>query len=80
MEVRDITLSLPADLLQQAEVYAAEHDTTVDALLRDILQAAFTRDGRALASADRLLAIARRGPHFTIDPGSISREEMHERS
>jgi hypothetical protein len=79
VETRQITLSLSADLLQQAEVYAANLGITLDALLRDILQGAFDPEGRALASADRLLAIAARGPHFTIDPGSISREEMHER-
>jgi hypothetical protein len=38
-----------------------------------------SREDKARAAAARLLAIANGGPYFTIDPGSISREEMHER-
>ncbi|MGA2118425.1 MAG: CopG family transcriptional regulator [Bryobacteraceae bacterium] len=77
---RNITLNLSADLIRQAKIHAAEHDTTVNALVRELLQEALTRDGRARAAADRLLALADRGPYFTADPGSIRREELHERS
>jgi plasmid stability protein len=77
---RNLTLNLPADLIRQAKIHAAEHDTTVNALVRELLQEALTRDGRARAAADRLLALADRGPYFTADPGSIRREELYERS
>ncbi|HXB73347.1 MAG TPA: hypothetical protein VNY05_34230 [Candidatus Acidoferrales bacterium] len=76
---RNITLSLPSPLIRQAKVYAAEHDTTINTLVRELLQEALSRDDRARSAADRLLAIAHGGPYFTIDPGSISREELHER-
>jgi plasmid stability protein len=76
---RNITFSLPADLVRQAKVYAAEHDTTVNALVRELLQESFVRQGRARAAADRLLALADEGPYFTTDPGSIRREELYER-
>jgi plasmid stability protein len=76
---RNIIFSLPTDLVQQAKVYAAEHDTTINALVRELLQERLTREGRARAAADRLLALADRGPYFTTDPGSIRREELHER-
>ena len=79
METRNITFSLPADLVLQAKVYAAEHDITVNALVRELLREALIREGRARAAADRLLALADRGPYFTADPGSIRREELHER-
>lgn len=79
MDNRNITFSLPADLVRQAKVYAAEHDTTVNALVRELLQDALSRQGRARAAADLLLALADRGPYFTADPGSIRREELHER-
>jgi plasmid stability protein len=79
VEARNITFSLPADLLRQAKVYAAEHDTTVNALVRELLLETLTREGRARAAADRLLALSDRGPYFTTDPGSIRREELHER-
>ena len=44
------------------------------------LNAIVVRDfERAREAARQFLEIARRGPHFTGDPGSISREELHER-
>lgn len=76
---RNITFSLPADLVRQAKIYAAEHDTTMNAFVRQLLQEALSRDSRARAAADRLLALADRGPYFTTDPSSIRREELHER-
>ena len=79
MELRNITFSLPAELVRQAKVYAAEHDTTVNALVRELLQEALMRQGRARVAAVRLLALADRGPYFTTDPGSIRREELYER-
>lgn len=79
MELRNITFSLPADLIRQAKVYAAEHDTTINTLVRELLQETLTREGRAQAAADRLLALADQGPYFTTDPGTIRREELYER-
>jgi plasmid stability protein len=76
---RNITFSLPADLVRQAKIYAAEHDTTMNAFVRQLLQEALSRDSRARAAADRLLALADQGPYFTTDPSSIRREELHER-
>jgi plasmid stability protein len=79
VETRNITFSLPVDLVRQAKVHAAEHDTTINTLVRELLQETLTREGRARAAADRLLALADQGPYFTTDPGSIRREELHER-
>jgi plasmid stability protein len=76
---RNITFSRPADLVSQAKVFAAEHDTTVNALVRELLLQKLASEGRARAAADRLLALADHGPYFTGDPGSIRREELHER-
>jgi plasmid stability protein len=79
VETRNITFNLPADLVRQAKVYAEEHDTTINALVRELLQEALTRTGRARAAADRLLALADRGPYLTTDPASIRREELYDR-
>lgn len=79
MEVRNITLSLPVDLVRRAKVYAAENDTTINTLVRELLQEALIREGRARAAANRLLALADQGPYFATDPGSIRREELYER-
>ncbi len=79
METRNITLNLPSDLLQRAKIFAAEHATTVNALVRELLQDKLTREARSRAAADRLLEIAGRGPYFSADPASFRREEWHER-
>jgi len=77
--LRNITFSLPADLIRQAKVYAAEHDTTVNALIRELLQEKVDAEARARAAVERFLAIAEAGPYSSIDPGSIRREDLHER-
>jgi plasmid stability protein len=76
---RNVTFSLPADLVRQAKIYAAEHDTTVNALVRDLLLEKLSAEGRARAAAKRVLELAEKGPCSTVDPGSIRREELHER-
>ena len=76
---RNITLSLPADLIRQAKVYAAAHDSTINRLIREMLSETLARDKRAKAAADRFLALAKRGPYSEIDPGTVKREEIYER-
>jgi hypothetical protein len=51
----------------------------MNALVQRLLQDALLRESLARAAADRLLALADGGPYFTADPGSIRREELHER-
>ncbi len=57
MKIRNITFRLPADLVREAKIYAAELDTTVNALVRELLQETINRGGRVPAAADRLLAL-----------------------
>jgi len=79
VETRNITFSLPADLIRQAKVYAAQHDTNVNTIVRELLQQHLNSQERARLAADRLLALADQGPYFEIDPGSIRREDLYER-
>jgi hypothetical protein len=79
VDSRNITLSFLVDLVRQAKVYAAEHDTTIKGLVRDLLQEALVKQGRARAAAEKLLLLADQGPYFSTDPGSIRREELYER-
>lgn len=60
-------------------MYAAEHDTSINALVRELLEDKVTQQKRARAAADRILDIASRGPYTAVDPGLIRREELHER-
>jgi plasmid stability protein len=79
VDTRNITFSLPVDLIRRAQVYAVEHGTTINDLVRELLQESLTRELRQRAAADRLLALADQGPYFSTDPASIRREELHER-
>jgi plasmid stability protein len=80
VEARNITFNLPADLIRQAKIYAAEHDTTINALVRELLREKLSPDKRARSAAKRLLELAQSGAlHSTVNPGSIPREELYER-
>ena len=79
MEKRNITLSLRADLIRQAKVYAAAHDTTINRLVRDMLAETLARDTRAQPAVKRMIELAEQGPYFTADLRKISRDEIHER-
>ena len=79
MQSRNITFSLPADLIKQAKIYAAEHDTTVNALVRALLEEKLSPEERARAAGKRLLEIAQNGVSSPIDPGTIRREEIYDR-
>ena len=80
VENRNITFHLPAELVRQAKIYAAEHDTSVNSLVKELLQEKLSREGRSLTAAARLLALAEEGPYFCADLGSIKREDLYERS
>jgi plasmid stability protein len=76
---RNVTFNLPVDLIRQAKIYAAEHDTTVNAIVRDLLKEKMTAEARTRAAAERFLKLAEHGPCSSVDPSSIRREELYER-
>jgi plasmid stability protein len=82
MVKRNITLSLPADLIRQAKVYAAQNDTSVNALVGELLKEKLgvmdEKDKEQIREAGgRLLELARNGPSSPVDSGTISREEIY---
>ncbi len=77
--MRNLTLRLPVDLIRQAKIHAAQHDTTVNAYVRKLLEESLSRDQCARDAGDRLLELAEQGPWPDFDPGSVSRDEIHER-
>ena len=79
MELRNITFSLPVSLLRKAKLYAAQHDTTVNAMVRDLLDQKISGEDRQRNAAELLLKIAREGPSSSVDPSSYRREELYER-
>lgn len=76
---KNITFSLPVNLLREAKVFAAQHDTTMNAMVRELLEEKLRSNKRAIAAVDQMLAIAAEAPLFSVDLQSFSRDELHER-
>ena len=79
MATRNITLNLPTELIRRVKIHAAEHDTTVNGFVRQLLYDALSTQGRTREAAERLLALADQGLCFSADLKSIGRDEIHER-
>jgi len=79
VELQDITLSLPADLIEQAQVYAAKRATSINSIVRALLEDALTRQEQTRLAGAQFLQLAEAAPLSDFDPGSISRDEIYER-
>ena len=80
MPNRNITLSLPDQLLRDVKVVAAQKGTSVSALMTAILTELVQRETGYAAARERSLARMKRGFHLGTG-GNItwSRDELHER-
>lgn len=79
MSTRKVTLSLPTEPIRQVN-HAAQHDTTVHAFDRGLLQDALSREGRTREAVDGLPALAEQGLSFDADPRSFRRNDIYVRS
>lgn len=79
MTTRNITLSLPEDLVRRAKVLAAQQDTSVSALVAHLLQQAVAggNDYEAIWAAEERLMQTGIG----LEVGQVlwTRDEVHER-
>ena len=80
VENRNVTISLPAELVRAARMFAAERDTTLNALLREMLQDRLNKEGRMRSAVERMLDIADHGPWSHVDPKSFRRDDLYDRS
>ena len=80
MQTRNITLSLPEDVLREAEVMAAQKGTLVSALLARALSELVERESGYVVARERNLAALGGGKDLgTGGEISWSRDELHER-
>ena len=76
--MKNVTISLPEDVYRRARIRAAERDTSLSALVRDVLEALGSPDAdfeRRVALQERVRASVRR---FQASD-RLSRDEVHER-
>ena len=78
MYVKNITLSVDETVLAVVRRYAAEHDCSVNALVRDYLTGLAKRQDRAKKARRRLRKLSSRSA-ARIGAKSWSRAELHER-
>jgi plasmid stability protein len=75
---RNVTFSLPEDLLRDAKIAAASRDLSLNALVRQVLEAAVPSRDSYREAGERLLRWAEKGL-YEMEPGSWNRDEIHER-
>ncbi|HCM28782.1 MAG: hypothetical protein A2Z99_21285 [Treponema sp. GWB1_62_6] len=75
--MRNVTVSIPDDLAQWARVWAAEHDSSVSAMLSDILRDMREKESRYVSAMECF---------FAAEPGKLSdgiaypdRESLYDR-
>lgn len=80
--MKNITVSVPDDVYRRARIRAAERNTSVSALVRDLLSQVAEQD-EAERHKDLLRetinAIREANPNFSAAP-LLSREELHDRN
>ena len=75
---KNITLSVDEQVLSAVRRYAAEHDATVNSLVRDYLTEIAGREDRAAKARKRIRALSKKSP-AQIGKRTWRRDELHER-
>ena len=60
---RNLTLSLPADLIRAAKVLAAKRGTSINSLVQESLQKVVRSQDETAAALERILATSFKGPY-----------------
>lgn len=76
--MRNITLSVDEDVLTAVRRHAAEHNSTVNALVRDYLTNLAAHNDRAKQALTRLRQLSKRS-QGRLGKKTWSREDLHER-
>jgi hypothetical protein len=75
--MRNITLAIDEEVLRRARIYAAERDTTVNALVREYLKDLVAQDDRAAEARRRLVKMSEES-EARMGSWKWSREEIYE--
>jgi len=76
--MKNITLSIDDDVLADVRRYAAQHNTTVNALVRSSLETLAERMRRQQAEWDELFALADEAG-AQVGPRTWTRDDIHDR-
>jgi hypothetical protein len=76
--MKNITLSVDEKVLAAVRRYAAEHDSSVNGLVREYLQRIAVSEDRARMARSRIRELSRRSP-ARIGAITWKRDELHDR-
>lgn len=76
--MKNITLNVDETTLAQVRRYAAEHDTSVNGLVRDFLTELANREDRAARARQRLKELSEQSA-ARVGSSGWTRDEVHER-
>ena len=75
--MRNVTISLADNLVRWARIWAAEHDTSISAMLSQILKEKMVKESRYAASMNEFLSMDVR--EVSSGLAYTSRESLHDR-
>ena len=76
-EKRNLTLSLPGDLIRQVKVIAAQQDKSINALVEEGLEKLVRDNGEYFQAVARILAPSRKGLYRAGK--KVKREDLYDR-
>jgi hypothetical protein len=79
MENQNITLSIRKDLLRKVKHLAIEKNTSVSGLLTVFLEKLVSGDEEYQLAQEHFIREMKAGYDLGIEPGSFSRDELHDR-
>lgn len=79
MSNRNITLTLPAELIRQAKVVAALRDTSVSALVAELLRSVTEKDDDYTQQWHKEMQLMKKGLPMRVGRVTWSRSDSHER-
>lgn len=79
MKKRNVTLSLPSELLKRVKVLAAERETSVSALMRELLEDFVRREDDYWTVWEEEKKVLREGLDMRVGEITWTRDEVHDR-
>jgi plasmid stability protein len=76
--MKNVTLAIDEDVLREARVYAAKHNTTVNALVREYLSGLVAQEERAAEARRRLVKMSEESKGRLGPDWKWNREEIYE--
>ena len=76
--MKNITLAIDEDVLNEVRVYAAKHNTTVNGLVRDFLKRLAEQEDRTARARRRLRELAEKST-AEVGPVTWKREDLYDR-